>query len=423
MPILNKASKVKFWLSLYVFIFVFDPPFLPLDPIYLIGLITFFYVCLHSNQYKWPTDLDHYKNFIVHLFIYFLLIITLNFFVNTSDSLLLNSLRCINASFILTLIELFCVLFVIKTSERKGLGLNDIYDILLWAGILQSLFALIAFVLPGVREIFLTFAKGDMYSNEYFLERRGYGFAMNLVDTYGYAIGLIAGCMLIAGRLTRLKKIIFLILLIFCTFVNSRTGLAIIIIGIVFSVFKVRSSTILVKRLFWGGIIGCFVFFIILPLLFDYALNSQQETLKWVASDFNKIYTLLIGNQINEPIDFISTRVGPPQEFFQFFFGSGHSVYGTKRVLGFATDIGYINLWWMYGIVGMSVLFLQLIILFTKAFRYAVRSEEKVIIFFLAITYFMMLEKANLLGYNPGTCVVYLLLFSILYFKHIKRYG
>ena len=346
----------------------------------------------------------------------------INFFIEDKD-LLSNRLRCINASFVLTSFEIYCVYFVLQKAEHKQLGLGDVYDVLLWAGILQALCALAAFLFPPVRDLFLTFASGDMYSNEFFLERRGYGFAVNLVDTYGYAIGLIAGTRMIIGGKSLLYNVACIALLIFCTFVNSRTGLAIIIIGFGFSVFKANTSAKFIVKLFAAVVFCSFVFFSLLPIFFDYALSSQNETLRWVASDFSIIYQGLLGNQLSEPVDFISARIGPPDNAFEFLFGSGHSVYGTRSVLGFATDIGYINLWWMYGIVGISVLFIRILGFFRKGYLYACRPEEKMIIIFLLTTYFMMLEKANMLGYNPGTCVVYLLLFSILHYQNKIRYG
>jgi len=253
---IDKSTKSKLWLSLYVFIFVFDPPFIPIDPVYLVGLLTMGYVLTNKNyRGKWPADLRKYNKFIIGLLFYFLVISTIDVIMGPAN-LLGNRIRCINASFVLTTFEIYCVIFVLKTSERKNLSLDDIYDIVLWAGLLQALCALVAFLHPDIRNIFLKFASADMYSNEYFLERRGYGFATNLVDTYGYAIGLIAGIRMILGDKGVLKNLICVALLVFCTFVNSRTGLAVIIIGFIFSIFRSNNAANSLAKILVGGIVA-----------------------------------------------------------------------------------------------------------------------------------------------------------------------
>lgn len=80
MLVINDCTKTKIWLALYVFVFVFDPPYLPIDPVYIIGVLTFLYVNTHKEFYhNWPYDLNKYRKFITIFLVYLIIVSLINF--------------------------------------------------------------------------------------------------------------------------------------------------------------------------------------------------------------------------------------------------------------------------------------------------------------------------------------------------------
>ena len=103
-----------------------------------------------------------------------------------------------------------------------------------------------------------------------------------------------------------------------------------------------------------------------------------------------------------------------PDSIFTMLFGSGHNVYGISQIIGFHSDVGFINYLWEFGIFGTLIMFIALAKVYVKGFKITVGSD-KFLIIFLMISYVIVLFKAILIGYNPGVVVNYLLCFSMIY--------
>ena len=314
--------------------------------------------------------------------------------------------------------------------EKRNYGLADAFRLLILAGLLQGGCAVIAFFVPPIRTAFMFFGDRALYDNDFFLERRGYGFSMTLIDTFGYGIGLIAGYMVLIGWPRRVKyRLLCIALLVFTTAINARTGLFVLVIAV------------FLKLIFWGGTffkalfsIGVlslllYILKVFFPVILEMGVRSDNSTLVWICSDFLEMYYMVFESGASnsmqmEDATFLSNFVSLPDNFFEYLFGSGHYVYDTKHELGFRTDIGYYNLFWEFGILMSGVILLKFASFIGKPFLMTDNTKIKSIVVFNFVAYAFLLMKAILLGYNPGVFVNYYVTFALyFYLKRDKRYS
>jgi len=106
-----------------------------------------------------------------------------------------------------------------------------------------------------------------------------------------------------------------------------------------------------------------------------------------------------------------------PEDFLGILIGRGHSIYGTKKILGIASDVGYINYIWIFGILGLVFLLYLVYSFFYNGIKtYKVKKE---IIIFLALAFYTMMLKGNIISYNSGTFITIFIL--ILYMEDNKE--
>ncbi len=422
------------WLVIYTFLAIFQPPFIPVSLIYLFGFITILLSIKYIMSPFWRQFLRISKIiWIARLFlVFFLYMLVIGLidmiFIEDADTLS-TRLRSINQLVILSFLEFCIIWFLLIQFYKRGYGLRDIVVIIALAGLIQCLFALSAFMIPQLRSLYMMFGDKNLYENAFFIERRGYGFSINLIDTFGYGMGLIAGYMILVRWTTsHVMLFVSLILMLFTIAVNARTGIVVFFIAVIVKLLANRSGF---KRI---TIVGIFlILFIIIkssiPLFLQAGMKSENATVSWISGSFNDMYYLLFASNSStrfqmDEVGFLDHFIGLPENEFEFIFGKGHHVYDTNQTLGFRTDIGYLNLFWEFGIIGGSILLLSLFWLIGKPFLYSKNPEIRMISIFNLIAYGLVLMKAILIGFNPGVFVNYLSIFSIYYCmnKHKLHY-
>ena len=117
-----------------------------------------------------------------------------------------------------------------------------------------------------------------------------------------------------------------------------------------------------------------------------------------------------------EDVTFLSNFVEFPENTFEYFFGSGHYVYDTKKELGFRTDIGYFNMFWEFGILGSAYILFYFLKLLGRPIFFFRDKTVKFIAVLNLVAYAFLMMKAILLGYNPGVFINYLVTFSLYYY-------
>lgn len=410
-----------------MFLAIFQPPFLPISTIYIFGLFTILLLAIDKkyvnvdgnrigiNAFAKKSGLTDTYTRLLLIALYVAVVSLLDVVFVDSANLYLNRLQCVNQLLVLTGIEFLAVVYVLRKAEEMKLGFYGLIELLVIVGILQGLCAVSAYLIPQVRSLFLKFG-GDIYQNEYVLSRRGFGFSTTLLDTFGYGMGLIAGCALIAPMRRKITKLLGVVLCVFAILVNSRTGFVVLGIAVVCLILKGgKRKRDFLYYILAIGIIGCLGFFV-LPYVARMGTSSSNETIRWVSNSLLELYDVALFRQDLNSASFLSNLSVVPTNAFELLFGSGHSVYGISDVIGFHSDVGYINLLWIYGIVGSIVILAIFVSLFYTAYKRSVYKSQKFLAVFIAISYVVVLLKAILLGYNPGVMVTYIILFSLIYF-------
>lgn len=329
-------------------------------------------------------------------------------------------IRSINQLVILSFLEFSFVCYLLIHFKYRHYGIIDIVTIIILAGLLQSMFAISAFLIPQLRSLYMMFGDSTLYSNIFFIERRGYGFSINLIDTFGYGMGLIAGyAILVKWTNNRLFFILSIILLLFTITVNARTGLIVFTLAIIVKLFSKKSLKKVFFNIFYVTVFAVIIYSNI-PHILELGRNSDNTTISWISNSFSEMYYLLDLSTSNsslklDEVDFLDNFIGLPTNLFEYLFGTGHHVYDTGNTLGFRTDIGYYNLFWEFGVLGgigfliCLAWFMGYPIILTNDY------QLKRIAIFNLIAYFIVMMKAILLGFNPGCFINYLSTFSLYY--------
>lgn len=422
--------KGKIWLLFYTFCAVFQPPFLPINFIYLLGIVTIFLLRKEGKKMilyiAKESNILPFAHFIIKLTIYFVFINIIDILFIESADLFVTRIRCFNQLFVLSLFQCLFVVYLIIQFEKRNFQFKDIIVLLVEVGVIQGLCALVAFYVPVVRDIFMMFGDRSLYDNAFFLERRGYGFSMTLIDTFGYGIGLIVGYLVILKwEGYKILKLFSFGLMMFTILINARTGVVVTIIAFAIKLLvdKKMSKTIVYILIF-----SIVLYFLkeLLPILLDMGVHSENPTIVWICSDFQELYYILfeletLNSQDITNVTFLSNFVKLPSNSFEFLLGSGHYVYDTGKELGFRTDIGYYNMFWEFGILGSTVILIYFFKLIGKPFFIALSIEQKKIAVFNIVCYGFLLLKAILLGFNPGVFINYLITFSLYYYIRKER--
>lgn len=415
------SKKKLYGLIIYIFIAIFQPPILPYDLIYISLGVTIFLIGLDTRLKIDLKILRESKLLILIkvifiMFIYVLLVDVIDILFIENADLLSNRIRIINQLIILTGEEILAVYYVLSKVKKYRIDRYTLFNLIIAAGTLQGILSVSAFFVPSIRSFFLRYS-GSIFENDWVLERRGYGFSTILVDTFGYGMALIAGSCLLIPNNNHIYKLFSIILMFFCILVNARTGIVIFLIAAILYMLKTNSIGVAIFKIILAAVIIFFVYYWILPYVLQLGIKSTNNTVKWIISDFYDLYYSSGSSFSVNDLDFISSIVHLPNNSFELLFGSGHSVYGTRSILGFATDIGYINLFWTYGILGSLFFLIAVFSVMWKTMVSCTTIDMKLIALFNLVAYFLVLVKGILLGYNPGTMTMYLIIFSINYFN------
>lgn len=210
-----------------------------------------------------------------------------------------------------------------------------------------------------------------------------------------------------------------LLLIMFTVAVNARTGILVLLIAAAIrAIYSTSISKFLMKVIPISIVL--YALYLVLPGLLKMGVESENQTISWICFSFSSMFDLMQESNVSsgdiENLDFLSSFINLPSNIFELFFGSGHYVYDTQDTLGFRTDIGYFNLFWEFGIFGSFIILGAMFLFMIRPFLMTEDISIKRISLFNTITYFMLLMKAILIGYNPGVFVNYLVTFSLYYY-------
>lgn len=424
---INNISK-KDWLfwSFFLFIFIYAPPLLPYTHL-ILGSIIFIIILLHYNRSYGETfkksDINTWMKTMIAVFVYAILIpFPLSIFYNDVVDLP-HYYHLFNRFAILIFMEGVCTTFLLTKFNKKNYNLFTLLRLLIGIAIIQSFLGCLAFMVPGIKQIFLKFMinmGGLSTENEGVILYRTFGFAGSMLDQFGYGTGLLAGISFFLGVYYKSRYILYSVIVILASLLNARSGIVIYIIAIFITLFFALCIDRKIKM-----VLKSIAFFILIPTVFVTVLQ--------VVSLYNENTGTWINKGVESVAEFVTTgssdqdnmNVITSDQFWQLpdganvILGTGHSRYEAEGYLH--TDNGLVNDIWFVGIAGLVLLYGVVILLCYRIFRNSQTYIERFISIFFICSFFVFDIKAASIGYNMGGAVFFLIVFATRYFQN-KRY-
>lgn len=388
--------------SLMMFFAIFNPPVLRFNTIHIIAFISWIYLFIN---YSW---VKRYINIHKLFFIYFSLIL-LGFYLFMVATFSYNN-PIVIAYFIFWSLEVipYC-LFVKIYFLKHNYNLECFLQCVFFACFIQSSMAILALLIPSVKEFFVDKIINYGYSNVHkrLSLYRNFGFADSLTFTSAIVQSIIA-CIALQLYIKKMKLRYLLVFLFgaFAGVINARTSFVILLSGSFCMLLSLKSF-----KDFWHLIrIGLFSIIAIVILLNILRLYNDW-TYSWVVDGSKQIFAFFMRDESNYGyFNYFSEKHFPLPNNYHILFGYGVEImhgfyYGVK------SDIGFINDVWRTGLCGSAVIY-SLYFLGIREFLRSKLLDCSMSKFFFSI-FFIFAILINIKGYffvyNNVTTLIWLL--------------
>ena len=422
-----KKKLLKFILCIYLFLAIYAPPFFKFNILYILSGISFLYL-VKDRQIK-----IYVNKKVRMIWLSLSIILFIKIFIGLcfgDQELINNRIIVLYQWFGLIPMQLIVCLSIKKFAKKNRINNDNLLNLCINAGVIQGILVLLSFLFPEIRDYFLEMMRNNLnkerlYGEQGIIGYRAYGFAASLIDTFGYGMGLILGVFVLSKNKKNIFDLVKISLCVLAIILNSRTG--IIIFFLIFPtkilnfIFFKRKKSILKKLL------KEFLMYTVTLILVLYLINISNLkdwiVYKWIIGGFVSILNFITGVKGEYRLGsmqntfFTANFWKLPEDFLGILIGKGHSIYGTKKILGIASDVGYINYIWIFGILGLVFLLYLVYLFFYSGIKtYTVKKE---VIIFLALAFYIMMFKGNIISYNSGTFITIFIL--ILYMVDNKE--
>lgn len=424
---MKKRVIEKIRWSMYVFVLIFAPPFMPYPHLALAVISAMALVIKYKKNFEKIAVLCGVNRWVFGMLLLFLYVctvpLTISFFLQ--DIVDVSHYRSLFNRFAVLVITLApcTTLLVCKLWEKKD-NYQFFVEILVWAGMLEGFCSIGAFLSPQIKNVFIALMKkftGDgLYSNTWYITVRSYGFAGTLVDLFGAGTAIISGICFFYGVTEKRRYVVYSVITIIPAFLNARTGVVLyalaVIVVVLFLIWKARIKKIV-------RVTASVIFLFLVAQLGTVIVSTQKYTATWIKSGIEALKTLVTegfsGAQDETVISSWLRQERELPDVFRCVIGTGHSVYqaaGYKH-----SDIGYINDIWFCGIIGCVFLYGTVVYMAWKIYKNTDILTFKIAALYIPIVLFVFNFKACLLGYSPGAAAMYLCLFVMTYYIRRKN--
>lgn len=403
--IAKNSRKVGILLTVYLFLAIYAPPIISLN---MFHVITVFSLVMIILKYRYIANVILKKmrcTSMFYLIFINLFIIAIGAFTTlfSHDSRLKDDymIALVYQAVIMMseiIISTLYICCVIETEYSEDNG-EKFFKSIVIAGIIEFLFVMISYFNPGIRTSFLSLmgsntGLSDLYSNySEYLNYRGYGFALELLDTFGYGTGIIGGIAFILGRPNK-KYYFFAFCMLIATLLNSRTGLIMMALFISIDLVCGKNAILTRKKfilILLLMLLAILLWCVILPtFLNEIFMSTKDEILKNTARDLLQVLHFDYHTLQKEMWQF-------PDNIIYLMFGTGHLVTGT------VSTVGFVNAIWAYGIVGTILLYALSSVMYVKTLR---RCKYNYLyyntVFALFIIFFVTQLKMPVFTYSAG---------------------
>ena len=389
---LSRKKISKLMLSFLFFLYIFQPTLVKITLVYILDIV-FLIIIILNNGMKPIVKINKSLKKALMGFLPFLFYFIIYMFINVvifrdfkETEIYYENIKKVVFTAIHFVIS---VTFLLSVKQKKRYTNTDIIDIFILSSFWQLVCVVIAYFSATVRSLFinLTINNSKIQSIVKSLlgagSRRGYGFAGNLFDHFGFICSLLLVLILIAGierRKTSLMILSFLMLI--PSILNTRTGILLSLVGIIVVFMKYFS-----KMRFESLLKGLLIAVVGVALGYYVVNNMSNDTFDWVYEGMEEVKKLIFENEKTGTFNVLTKNINLPNNIL---FGTG----GEPReysVIG--TDIGYIKSIWMYGLIGTILLLSGYISLFYKLYKSSKMKKNRCIAICFLLMFLLYMIK------------------------------
>jgi len=274
------------------------------------------------------------------------------------------------------IIECLVIPYFLVNIFYNTLKLNELNKDIIITGLIAALISCYLLFNPDINFLVKNFVIYDVLAEKYDIEShlfRGFSLAEGSTFAYGITNALI---LLLAVKYT--KKNTFYIFCIFplllSIMVNARTGLLIMIFGLI--VILYYETTTILKLMYYGSIISV-ILYMLIGVNFNFS-GLDNQALDWGLDFFTQAADFLSSNGDDTTFGALFGEMWfYPDSLIQFIFGSSIDIYNndTQR-----SDVGYINQIFFGGVVYLSIL-LSLVYYMTYRLKINIKYNTYAFIF------------------------------------------
>lgn len=340
-----KKKCMSIIIALLLYLLIYNPPLLKFNfAIVFCIVFTAFFIFNYDKIKKY---VDCKKVLIIEL----LFGIELVFFCIISF-LNNNSLITFAYLFYWIFCDIMFAVFVTYIFKKYGFSFIWLLNVIIFSTALFSLTAILAFLSPTIKGFFDS--KLIAYGAEHadiLTTYRDYGFAANLTNTSSFVTAAVSVLCFYLGANYKKRYLLFVPFFAFAAFINARTSIVILVLGILIS-FLCISRRNIVK------IILLFIFLVVLgilvlPNVLELISDKNVETANWFNSGIQELLSIFTksDNDSDSYVSYITNieRWILPSDF-GFLFGKGTEIQGGSKY-GVYSDIGFVNDFWRGGLV------------------------------------------------------------------------
>lgn len=226
---------------------------------------------------------------------------------------------------------------------------------------------------------------------------RGYGLSDGLFFAYPIVLGFCMSFILMGIYSRQNWSILFLIPMLFAVFMNARSGIVPVFVGLILSLFFCFKSL-------WKKILVLVISFgFCASILFTFIKKNEmvQTALEWGMTSFSIVYDFLSGKPAENFDVLLGDMLIFPTNGLDWIFGSGEFLFDTK---GRSTDIGFLLRLNFGGILYSLILFSLLFYMILR-----LRARNKLVCYLLFISFIYCHFKGDFLIVHPGSRFFFLI--------------
>lgn len=346
-------------LVIFTFVFIYYPPIFLTNALHILGIISWTIILLdYKSFFKLFKQGGYPKEILFSLLImtYISMVLVLN---GGTDLVVIYV-------FALVIMEILPICFTIIYLLRKFNKKRTFSDLIIHVGFLQSIFAIIAFLVPQfqswVIKIMLLYGYKDVI-----VKLSGYRmFGLSYTFPYSMPIvqGVIACLSIYLGINKSAKYFIFAPLLIFSGIINARICIVITIIGVVLILFD---SLRLKFKKRYKILILVLGFMLLFNPISKFIEEVSPATFAWINEGTSELNNLTYGDTSGSYISYIMDN-GHYTLPSNIYFGTGARVIRGNYT--YHSDIGYVNDIWLGGFIYAIIIYGYLFVRLNRIRRY-----------------------------------------------------